>query len=170
MRKRFEDWLENSEITTSDEEFDAIFDSIDANKSGSIEWEEFLELMSKQYDKKFTKKQVEACFKRFDLNSDGMVTTNELRIVIEKLGRTMTQKQLEDMVKAVDKDRSGGLSIEGKIHDARLDFFSLLCQIQISFSIQFIKNSKKFCHDNRQDAVDQLHCFFPQNVRELSMI
>ena len=77
--------------------------------------------MSKQYDKKFTKKQVEACFKRFDLNSDGMVTTNELRIVIEKLGRTMTQKQLEDMVKAVDKDRSGGLSIEGKIHDARLD-------------------------------------------------
>jgi Ca2+-binding EF-hand superfamily protein len=44
-------------------------------------------------------KQIREFFKRFDLNADGVVSVNELNQVMEKIGRPMTQKQLEDLVK-----------------------------------------------------------------------
>lgn len=46
-----------------------------------------------------SQKQIRECFKRFDLNGDGIISLNELRIVLEKMGKQMTQKQLEDMIK-----------------------------------------------------------------------
>lgn len=55
--------------------------------------------MGKEFYRKFTQKQIRECFKRYDLNGDNVVTLNELRTVLEKIGKQMTQKQLEDMVK-----------------------------------------------------------------------
>lgn len=56
-------------------------------------------LQSKEFNKKLTEKQLRQCFKRFDLNGDGFLTLNEIRTVLEKIGKQMTQKQLEDMIK-----------------------------------------------------------------------
>lgn len=55
---------------------------------------------SKEYYKPFTMKQIKDCFRRYDLNGDGTVSLNELRIVLEKCGRQMTQKQIEDLAKS----------------------------------------------------------------------
>jgi hypothetical protein len=57
-------------------------------------------MKSVEYVRGFNDKQLRSCFKRFDLNNDGVVSMNEIRTVIERTGKIMTQKQLEDLVKS----------------------------------------------------------------------
>ena len=54
----------------------------------------------------FTSKQVRETFRRYDLNKNGVVSMNELRTVMEKVGMNLTQKQMDDMLAT-----AGGLII-----------------------------------------------------------
>ncbi|RNA44834.1 calmodulin 5 [Brachionus plicatilis] len=105
-------------IKCEKEDFDKIFSEMDKDSSGTIEWEEYLEIMSKEFFKKLNEKQLRHCFNRFDLNGDGFLTINEIRIVLEKIGKQMTQKQLEDMIKTVSLKKTPilNLRIVAKLH------------------------------------------------------
>ncbi|CAF0900276.1 unnamed protein product [Brachionus calyciflorus] len=88
-------------IKCEEDNFNEIYSKIDKDSS------EFLEIMAQEFFKKMSEKQARECFKRFDINGDGFITINEFRIVLEKLGKQMTQKQLEDMIQNVKNDYNG---------------------------------------------------------------
>ena len=55
--------------------------------------------------------EIEAAFKFFDKNGDGFISVEELGEAMKKLGLEMSEEELKDMIKAVD--RNGNISGRG---------------------------------------------------------
>eukprot|EP00931_Biecheleriopsis_adriatica_P085757 TRINITY_DN60563_c0_g1_i1.p1 TRINITY_DN60563_c0_g1~~TRINITY_DN60563_c0_g1_i1.p1 ORF type:complete len:569 (+),score=125.75 TRINITY_DN60563_c0_g1_i1:94-1707(+) len=52
---------------------------------------------------------IRAAFARFDVNADGVLTSKDMRAV---LGSSFTNKEIDEIVKAMDTDGDGGVSLE----------------------------------------------------------
>eukprot|EP00092_Neocalanus_flemingeri_P065118 GFUD01079110.1.p1 GENE.GFUD01079110.1~~GFUD01079110.1.p1 ORF type:complete len:158 (+),score=57.78 GFUD01079110.1:26-475(+) len=53
--------------------------------------------------------ELEVAFKLFDQDKDGLVTTEELKMLIEKVGGCMSEGEARGMIRQANKDRSGGI-------------------------------------------------------------
>ena len=67
-------------------------------------------------------------FALFDTDGDGIITTKELRAVMNSLGQNHTDAELQDMLNAVDADRNGDVDFPefltlmfGKMKDTSKD-------------------------------------------------
>eukprot|EP00090_Calanus_glacialis_P020902 TRINITY_DN32253_c0_g1_i1.p1 TRINITY_DN32253_c0_g1~~TRINITY_DN32253_c0_g1_i1.p1 ORF type:complete len:150 (-),score=50.14 TRINITY_DN32253_c0_g1_i1:66-515(-) len=54
-----------------------------------------------------TETELEEAFKLFDHNSDGMITTEELRQLVEKVGGCMSEGEARGLIRQADKDMNG---------------------------------------------------------------
>mmetsp|Transcript_6859 Transcript_6859/g.9484 ORF Transcript_6859/g.9484 Transcript_6859/m.9484 type:complete len:160 (+) Transcript_6859:57-536(+) len=69
----------------------------------------------KNYDSKKHEKEVEEMrevFDLFDKDSDGTITISELGVVLKSLKKNFNQKQLEEIIKKVDKNGDGQIDFE----------------------------------------------------------
>jgi len=86
---------------------------IDSDQSGQIDYTEFL---SAALDKKhYIQRDVcWSAFCKFDRNGDGKLSKGELKLVLESegLGSIKNNKELEDLIKLVDKDGNGEIDFE----------------------------------------------------------
>ncbi|XP_051127750.1 uncharacterized protein LOC127249133 [Andrographis paniculata] len=55
-------------------------------------------------------------FRLFDKDGDGRITVEELGAVIESLGQTATNEELNDMISEVDTNRNGTIEFSEFIH------------------------------------------------------
>ena len=67
---------------------------LDKNKSGSIDFEEFLDMMTARMSDKDTREDIAKVFRLFDDDTSGSVTLRNLRRVAKELGETMTDEEL----------------------------------------------------------------------------
>jgi centrin-1 len=63
---------------------------LDRNRSGSIEFEEFLDMMTARMSDKDSRDDISKVFRLFDDDSSGVITLRNLRRVAKELGETMT--------------------------------------------------------------------------------
>ena len=49
----------------------------------------------------------------FDRNGDGRLTSTELREVLQRLGEHMKQEDIDELIRAADKDGDGHIDYEG---------------------------------------------------------
>merc|ERR1712071_529692 len=82
----------------------------------TIEFNEFLQMMSKQEEEEINMDTLVEAFKFFDKDHDGFLTTDELRKIMKE---RMTKKDLEAMVKEADGDNGGFINCK--------EFCSILC-------------------------------------------
>jgi len=82
----------------------------------TIEFNEFLQMMSKQEEDDINMDALVEAFKIFDKDKDGLLTTDELRKIMK--GR-LSKKDLEEMVKEADGDNDGFINCK--------EFCSILC-------------------------------------------
>jgi len=82
----------------------------------TIEFNEFLQMMSKQDDDEINMDALIEAFKTFDKDKDGYLTTDELRKIMK--GR-ISKKDLEEMIKEADSDNDGFINCK--------EFCSILC-------------------------------------------
>lgn len=54
--------------------------------------------------------ELKEAFAVYDTNRDGIITTRELGTVMRQLGQNPTEAEILEMIKQVDKDRSGTIS------------------------------------------------------------
>jgi len=66
---------------------------------------EFSEFTRKQL------KQYEQMFKKYDINHDGFICIDELKLMMEKLGAPQTHLALKQMIREVDEDRDGKINL-----------------------------------------------------------
>ena len=91
---------------------------IDKDGSGQIEFDEFLELLAMRFDfDEIVQEEVEdddpeknelrEAFNAFDEDGSGSVSTDELRKMLRRLGKSVTNDELVELIKFSDEDNSG---------------------------------------------------------------
>lgn len=120
---------------TTDAEIEAIMKGVDANKDGTIDFDEFLSLMSRR--SKVTGAEMEEdelrhVFKVFDKDGNGTINLEELKTVMRNLGERLSDEECRLMIKAADADGNGVIDFDGMFYlhtrpsPAEADY--LMCQ------------------------------------------
>mmetsp|Transcript_2501 Transcript_2501/g.2953 ORF Transcript_2501/g.2953 Transcript_2501/m.2953 type:complete len:117 (+) Transcript_2501:1-351(+) len=83
---------------------------LDKNRSGAIDFEEFLDMMTARMSDKDTREDIAKVFRLFDDDGTGLITIKNLRRVARELGETMTEEELQEMVDRADSNGDSGVS------------------------------------------------------------
>jgi Ca2+-binding EF-hand superfamily protein len=79
---------------------------------GSIDFPEFLSLMSRKMKDTDTEEELVEAFKVFDSSGCGYISLAEVRHVMTNLGEKLTDEELDEMVREADTDGSGQVNYE----------------------------------------------------------
>lgn len=91
---------------------------LDRNRSGSIEFEEFLDMMTARMSDKDSRDDISKVFRLFDDDSSGVITLRNLRRVAKELGETMTDQELQEMLDRADTSGKSAVSMD--------DFYNIM--------------------------------------------
>lgn len=80
---------------------------VDANKDGTIDFKEFLNLMAKKMKETDTEEELREAFKVFDKDGNGFISAAELRHVMTNLGEKLSDQEVDEMIKEADTDGDG---------------------------------------------------------------
>jgi len=81
--------------------------TVDTDQSGSIDFQEFCELMSTKMREMDTEADIIDAFRVFDVEGKGYITAYELRHVMTNLGEKLTDEEVNEMVSEADSDGDG---------------------------------------------------------------
>jgi len=96
----------------SEDALDKIIQEYDCDEDGCLSFIEFIKFMEKRQQVQNDEDELLQAFQVFDLNKDGVITVDELKEVLGKVGEIMTTEEIEDMVKMADKDGDGVINYE----------------------------------------------------------
>eukprot|EP00906_Rhabdomonas_costata_P016358 RCo023460 len=92
----------------TESEIQTMIREVDADNNGSIEFPEFITLMSrKMHDTEDTEEEIKAAFDFFDEDHDQCVSAAELRRVMNNLGEKISEEEAEEMIREADVDNDG---------------------------------------------------------------
>ncbi|KAJ8658164.1 hypothetical protein O0I10_006171 [Lichtheimia ornata] len=126
----FADILKSLNVGANDKDISEIIQSVDRNKDGRVDFEEFVHAMTRHLgeDKKSRQQQppqrsqsyppskrcsfheddeLEQCFKAFDKNGDGYISIQELKEVMTRLGENLNEHELKEMMEEADTNHDG---------------------------------------------------------------
>ncbi|XP_022138814.1 calmodulin-like protein 8 [Momordica charantia] len=100
-------------LNPTEQELKDMIREVDADGNGTIEFGEFLTLMSKIMKEEAEEKLKEA-FKVFDKNQDGYISANELSHVhvMLNLGEKLTEEEVVQMIREADLDGDGRVNYD----------------------------------------------------------
>lgn len=93
----------------------AIFQMIsdlDADGNGSIDFGEWLTLMTKRVNDKDSRANVNKIFALFDDERTGFISIKNLRRVAQELGENISEEELQELINRADTDHDGLVSEE----------------------------------------------------------
>ncbi|KAI8967427.1 putative calmodulin [Mycotypha africana] len=94
----------------SDAEVKDMIKEVDADNNGTIDFQEFLTIMSRMKANDDAQNDLMDAFKVFDKDNDGYITQDELRTVMTNLGQNLSAQELEEMIKEADTDGDGRIN------------------------------------------------------------
>lgn len=96
----------------SREELEEMIKEVDIEGYGYIDFEGFLELVTKKVKDTETEEELFEAFKTFDKEGNGYFTVSELTAVLKSLGETLTQEELDQIFKDADVDNDGQINYD----------------------------------------------------------
>ena len=88
------------------DELNCMIENFDKNCNGTIDYEEFIEMMVKRKDDEKTDDIAQA-FKVFDRDGDGLISADDIRETMNHLGEVLTEAEVESMVAEADINGDG---------------------------------------------------------------
>merc|ERR1711869_13730 len=104
--------------------------------SGTIEYEEFLKMMTHKILNRDPKDEILKAFRLFDDDETGKISFKNLKRVAKELGENMTDEELQEMIDEADRDGDGEIN-EGVPPDHEKDFVVLACWHRASVKVAF---------------------------------
>lgn len=107
---------------------------VDVDGNGTIEFNEFLQMMSKKMKGADGEDELKEAFRLvnlsfietisknlnifrvFDKNKDGLISSVELRHVMTNLGEKLSEEEVDDMIKEADMDGDGMVNYDGLLN------------------------------------------------------
>ena len=105
-------------IQVKKEELKKMITDVDSDGSGSIEFPEFLEMMTAKMGPSDTKEELAKVFESFDNDKTGQISFANLKRIAKELGEHLNDEELQSMLNHADKTGNGGVSMD--------DFYRLM--------------------------------------------
>merc|ERR1712137_950592 len=97
----------------AENELQQIINEADEDNNGTIELDEFLSMMSRRMNVgDSVEEEIKAVFQQFDKNNDGMISAAELHYVMNIMGESPTEQDIEAMMKVADTKQNGYIDFE----------------------------------------------------------
>jgi len=96
---------------TEDEILELVMES-DLNGDGTIDFEEFAEMMKKKSSETDQTEGLKEAFKIFDRNKNGYIETVELKNVLNMMGQSLTDEEFEMFWREADLNNDGKLDYD----------------------------------------------------------
>ena len=80
--------------------------------NGTIDFPEYLTMMARKMKDCDSEEEIVEAFKVFDKEGNGFISAGELRHVMTNLGETMTDEEVDDMIRESDIDGDGQINYE----------------------------------------------------------
>jgi Ca2+-binding EF-hand superfamily protein len=96
----------------TDAELQDMINEVDADGNGTVDFPEFLSLMSRKMKDTDTEEELIEAFKVFDRDGNGFISAAEIRHVMTNLGEKLTDEEVDEMVCGVDVDGDGKVNYE----------------------------------------------------------
>lgn len=94
---------------------------VDADKSGRLEFNEFLELYARKIKDINQEKELIEAFNIFDRDGNGVISAQELKHVLTVLGKKYSDEEAEMMIREADDDGDGFIQYEEFVKRALRD-------------------------------------------------
>ena len=94
------------------EEVKKMISDIDKDGDGTIDFNEFLEMMTAKMSERDPMEEIIKAFRLFDDDETGKISFKNLKRVAKELGENMTDEELQEMIDEADRDGDGEVSEE----------------------------------------------------------
>ena len=94
------------------EEIKKMIADIDKDGSGTIDFEEFLQMMTAKMGERDFREEIMKAFRLFDDDETGKISFKNLKRVAKELGENMTDEELQEMIDEADRGGDGEVSGE----------------------------------------------------------
>ena len=95
------------------DQLEECIEAVDGDGSGSVDFEEFLQLMKKKTKEAEDEHEFREAFRVFDKNSRGVIDCSDLKVIFQTLEPDMPEAEIDQMISDVDEDGSGTVDFEG---------------------------------------------------------
>jgi len=96
----------------SDTELEDMINEMDTDSNGTIDFQEFQAMMTRNSKPTDTQEELKQAFKVFDRDNSGTISADELRQVLKSLGDDFTDKEIDEMMKQADLDGNGSIDYD----------------------------------------------------------
>ena len=85
---------------------------VDDDQSEELDFQEFALLMARRLKGTDESELLADAFKEFDLDGSGMISPDEMRLVLNQLGETLSEEEVDDFIQNVDMNGDGQIDFE----------------------------------------------------------
>ena len=100
----------------SEAELQDMVNEVDLDGNGTIEFDEFLYMMSRQMREGDTEEEIKDAFRVFDKDGDGKITAAELTHIMKHLGEPLSQEEVDEMIAQADTNKDGIIDYGEFVH------------------------------------------------------
>ena len=96
----------------SKEEVRKLISQVDKDGSGTVNFNEFLAMMTTKMGERDSREEIIKAFRLFDDDETGKISFRNLKRVAMELGESITDEELQEMIDEADRDGDGEVSQE----------------------------------------------------------
>ncbi|KAL4787322.1 hypothetical protein BJX76DRAFT_318883 [Aspergillus varians] len=96
----------------TDTELQDIVDELDVDRTGTIDFDEFLVMMSRKVKNSDPEAELREAFAVFDQDNSGTISADELRKVLTSIGDNVTDADVDEMLTLADTNGDGSIDYD----------------------------------------------------------